>query len=79
MVKQSERHSSSAHPSPARAAKQKGSGDQPMVPCKTVKNVMLKSITEQVDSQVDDAKSASKSTYRIANAIIRQFKKASFG
>ena len=76
MVKQSERHSSSARPSPARAAKQKDSGDQPKIPCKTVKNAILKSIAEQVDVQVDNAKSAGESTYGIANAIIRQFKES---
>ena len=76
MVKQGEWHSSSAHPSPARAAKQKDSGDQPKIPCKTVKNVILKSITEQVDSQVDNAKSAGDSTYRITNAIICKFKES---
>ena len=53
MAKQSKRHSSSARPSPARAAKQKDSGDQPKIPCKTVKNAILKSIAEQVDFQVD--------------------------
>ena len=76
MVKQSKRRSSSARPSPARAAKQKDSGDQPKIPCKTVKNAILKSIAEQVDVQVDNAKSAGESTYGIANAIIRQFKES---
>ena len=76
MVKQSKRHSSSARPSPARAAKQKDSGDQPKIPCKTVKKAILKSIAEQVDFQVDNAKSAGESTYGIANAIIRQFKES---
>jgi len=59
-----------------RAAKQKSSRDQPKIPCKTIKNVILKSITEQVDSQVDNAKSASESTYGIMNTIICRFKES---
>jgi hypothetical protein len=61
MVKQSKRHSSSARPSPARAVKQKDSGDQPKIPCKTVKNAILKSIAEQVDFQVDKKTAAANS------------------
>jgi len=78
MAKQSKSQSSSSAQKhgPARQKKWCSYVIQLKAPCKTVKNTVLKSVTEEINSCVKKAKSSDESTYGIANKILHKLNKA---
>ena len=66
--------SSATHRQPARLLKQTKHSKCPKAPAKAVKNVLLKSIAEEIQSYISKNLDAGKSTVGLANEVLREFK-----
>jgi len=68
--------SSSAPQQTTSALKQKACSHCTKAPCKTVKNGILKSVSEEISSWIDKAHKAGQNTYGITNTILHELKES---